>query len=443
MKRSLLICVVTYLLLTNVNAQSGWTLQTNPLGTSIGKVQFVSATQGWISVSNSAKLLATTDGGSDWSVQIMSSTDTVWSLSDPAVNLSFINASTGWVLKSFGYGFGDSRGAVIYKTTDGGLNWGRNVISQINGDFGFNIQFINQNIGWFSFANLNSGTGNLYKTTDGGTNWNPISSGSFILPYFLTSNDGYAINVGPNIPPPYVFLRTSDGGVNWTTQYVDTSNGALNALHFTDVNNGWVVGSKGKIFKTSDGGTNWHRITHPSMSTNPNSKTLHFISSNIGWIGTDDGIGSRKVIHTTDAGNSWSIQSVPITSSIFSISFADVNNGWLTSDYGVIAKYSVGVGVNDKDIIPNQFSLNQNYPNPFNPTTKISWRSPVGGWQTLKVYDVLGNEIASLVNEFRPAGSYEVEFKSQIASRELASGVYYYRLTAGKYSETKKLILVR
>ncbi|MDI6804607.1 MAG: YCF48-related protein [Bacteroidota bacterium] len=440
MKLSLLICVVTCLLFTNVNAQTGWTLQTNPLGTSnLGKVQFVSPIHGWISVSNSSKLLSTTNSGSVWSVQTMSTIDTVWSFSDPAVNLSFIDTSTGWVLKSFGTDFGDTRGAVVYKTIDGGNNWTRKVLSQSNGDFGFYIQFVDATTGWLAVANLGTVSGSLYKTTDGGTNWNPISSGSFILPYFINANDGFAINVGPDIPPPYVILQTSDGGVNWTTQYVDTTQGALNALHFTDVNNGWVVGSKGKIFKTSNGGTNWHRISHPSMNTNPNSKALHFISSTIGWIGTDDGMGSRKVIHTTDAGNSWSIQNVPVTSSIFSISFADISNGWLVSDYGVIAKYSTGVGVKNNYNNPNQFYLNQNYPNPFNPSTVIKWQSPVSGHQTLKVYDLLGNEVVALLNEYKTAGSYEVEFNAS----NLTSGVYFYRLTAGTFTETKKLVLLR
>jgi len=89
------------------------------------------------------------------------------------------------------------------------------------------------------------------------------------------------------------------------------------------------------------------------------------------------------------------------------------------------------------------YSLNQNNPNPFNPSTKISWQTPVSGWQTLKVYDVLGNEVATLVDEYRTAGSYEVAFKSTVGSRQLANGVYFYRLQAGDFVETKKMILLK
>lgn len=89
--------------------------------------------------------------------------------------------------------------------------------------------------------------------------------------------------------------------------------------------------------------------------------------------------------------------------------------------------------------MPNELELSQNYPNPFNPSTKISWQSPVSSHQILKVFDVLGREVATLVNEFKDAGYHEVEFNAA----GLLSGVYFYRLQAGDYVETKKMILIR
>ena len=98
------------------------------------------------------------------------------------------------------------------------------------------------------------------------------------------------------------------------------------------------------------------------------------------------------------------------------------------------------VSVEDvKTILPNEFRLEQNYPNPFNPSTKISWQSPVGSWQTLKVYDVLGNEVATFVDEYKTAGSYNVDFYAS----KLSSGIYFYRLQAGSFVETKKMILIK
>lgn len=87
----------------------------------------------------------------------------------------------------------------------------------------------------------------------------------------------------------------------------------------------------------------------------------------------------------------------------------------------------------------DKFILSQNYPNPFNPITKISWQVPVSGWQSLKVYDVLGNEVATIVNEFRNSGSYDIEFNAS----NLTSGVYFYRLQAGSFVKTKKLVLLK
>jgi hypothetical protein len=102
-------------------------------------------------------------------------------------------------------------------------------------------------------------------------------------------------------------------------------------------------------------------------------------------------------------------------------------------------KYNLIVPVEVDFAGPTTFSLNQNYPNPFNPTTTISWQSPVSSHQTLKVYDLLGKEVATLVNEYKPAGSYEVSFD---ASR-LSSGIYFYQLNAGSFVETKKMTILK
>ena len=97
------------------------------------------------------------------------------------------------------------------------------------------------------------------------------------------------------------------------------------------------------------------------------------------------------------------------------------------------------VNVEDEFVTPIAFTLEQNYPNPFNPSTTISWQSPVSSHQTLKIYDVLGNEVAILVNEYRPAGSYEVNFDAS----NLSSGIYFYELRSGSYLEIKKMTLLK
>ena len=89
--------------------------------------------------------------------------------------------------------------------------------------------------------------------------------------------------------------------------------------------------------------------------------------------------------------------------------------------------------------LPSSYILSQNFPNPFNPSTKLSWQSPVGSWQTLIVFDVLGSEILTLVDEYKPAGRYKVEFNAAT----LPSGVYFYQLKAGEYTAVKKMLLLK
>jgi hypothetical protein len=90
------------------------------------------------------------------------------------------------------------------------------------------------------------------------------------------------------------------------------------------------------------------------------------------------------------------------------------------------------------------FSLEQNYPNPFNPSTRIKYSLPQTSRVQIKVFDVLGNEIETLVNEEKQKGTYEIEFKSHSGKvRNLSSGVYFYQLKAGSFVETKKMILMK
>ena len=126
----------------------------------------------------------------------------------------------------------------------------------------------------------------------------------------------------------------------------------------------------------------------------------------------------------------------------FRVSVRDSQNKWsIWSDvYETIKIINNVTSINDRNEEQlKEFQLSQNYPNPFNPSTKISWRSPIGSWQTLKIYDLLGNEVAMLVDEYKPAGKYETEFDAAV----LPSGVYFYRLQAGSFVETKKMILLK
>ncbi len=123
-------------------------------------------------------------------------------------------------------------------------------------------------------------------------------------------------------------------------------------------------------------------------------------------------------------------------SSLFNFNFDIRSDDWL---YWQDSVTYIVTGVEEETTLPTEFALEQNYPNPFNPNTKISWQAPVGSHQTLKIFDILGNEIATLVNEYKPAGKHEVEFDAST----LPSGVYFYQLKAGEYVNTKKMLLIK
>jgi Secretion system C-terminal sorting domain len=91
------------------------------------------------------------------------------------------------------------------------------------------------------------------------------------------------------------------------------------------------------------------------------------------------------------------------------------------------------------EVFPTKYDLEQNYPNPFNPTTKIKYSVPQSSNVVIKVFDVLGNEIETLVNEEKPAGTYEVTWYAE----QLPSGVYFYQLKAGSFLQTKKMVLMK
>jgi len=200
-----------------------------------------------------------------------------------------------------------------------------------------------------------------------------------------------------------------------------------------------------------------YNITSFGYNTRFSYKTLTIDRNDSKFVGS--AIGLFKFDN-----NTWTLFSTdnsPIPYNIFTTGMIDSKNNKI---FGLRAPASHPTGYaglifyNEDSVVvtsvkefinkPINFELSQNYPNPFNPTTKISFTIPFVGTGLalsvqLKVYDILGNEIATLVNEEKPAGKYEVEFNSTVGGHQLSSGVYFYRLQAGDFVQTKKMILLR
>jgi hypothetical protein len=213
----------------------------------------------------------------------------------------------------------------------------------------------------------------------------------------------------------------TNGEQQWVAQYA-----GFNDLHDTQAS-AITLDSKGSVYVTGRTVTN----------TIGNIATVKYdLNGNYIWdiISSGDSMPTRASSIAVDtAGN------VYITGNV-----DDTQGQW--SDWITLKYTQSPTGVKEDNSFGDQpvsYSLNQNYPNPFNPSTKISWQSPIGSWQTLKVFDVLGNEVVKLVDEYKPAGSYEVGFNPASSIKNLASGIYFYQLKAGEFIQTKKMILIK
>jgi hypothetical protein len=167
------------------------------------------------------------------------------------------------------------------------------------------------------------------------------------------------------------------------------------------------------------------------------------------------------ILRTTDGGITWDPQSIPTQNDLYAVSCADANHGWAVGWYGTIINTSdentgwmvgwygtilhttsegfVAIGGRRKDLTPGGYALLQNYPNPFNPSTTIEFTLPKSEFAELKVFNILGEAVSTLVSKNLNQGNHTYTFDG----KNLASGVYYYQLVTGDYREVKKMIFLR
>ena len=434
--------------LTINRTASQWSTQTSPLGSiTLGKVQFVSATEGWITANN-GQLLHTLDAGANWTVVDPTPAETDWIISDPSVAMFWLNPTHGWYISTLGTEI-SSLGAVLHYTTDGGVNWTNKVIDNTAGVIGVQVQFFDANNGWLATFNANTLIGNGYVSTDGGANWtsNGSDSDGGIM-YFLDANNGWKAS-SVNDAPPHNISYTTDGGSHWTTQYTDITTGGFNAIHFVDANNGWVVGDKEKILKTTDGGATWTPITNTGLPVGGNNFTAVFFSNvNVGRIaaGGDDNRNS-SILYTADGGTTWEIQALALppsvgksnsnsasktqiaddTADIFSIYFIDELNGWYVADNGQITHTTgdpLSVQQNNLNAIEG-FSF---YPNPAQDQLMLKANQKI---DQVEVYNLLGQQLMLVKPN---VSSYQLKLNT------IKSGLYFIKVKTNGKTGTYKVL---
>jgi photosystem II stability/assembly factor-like uncharacterized protein len=410
------------------NGGNNWIAMNNSSCGYFNSLFFLNYNTGWV-VGNWT-INETINSGNNWTVLNNSYLE--------RYDITFLNQNTGYYSAFYTYSnpqvtINESQ---IFKTSDGGYNWTlRYSFNNSNGLY--SINFINDTIGWSSGY-----SGLLVKTTNSGLNWFLLSSNTtqnINCVKFVSVDIGFCSTNGGNI------LKTINGGNNWKLQNLGIFS-PLYSISMVNPLTGWICGGNGNIYKTSNSGDNW--ILQNSGITS-NLYSIFFCNLNTGWA-----CGDNSIVKTLNGGITWR-KDADCSPLIFkSIYFIDANTGWCLDSRGLILKTTTGGSswiLHNNNIIPDNFSLSQNYPNPFNPTTKIKFDIPENVKRKtfdvkLIVYDILGKEITTLVNESLQPGAYEVTFDGS----NLPSGIYFYQLRVGDpelsgqvFVESKKMLIIK
>ncbi|MBM2841336.1 MAG: hypothetical protein HW412_1864, partial [Bacteroidetes bacterium] len=406
-----------------------WQTEASTTSTGLFSVRSVNSNVVWAAGGNGTAttpvVIRTTNGGATWS-------NVTSNLTGQDLYCIFAtDADRAWV------GTGSGR---IYGTSNGGATWAQQTYPGIQSPFINAVWFFNNGTGYAMGdpTSTAAGTFVVLKSTNFGQTWaHTTTEAPSIANEAGWNNSFWCTDVdhiwfGSNQARVW---RSTNGGVSWTSGSTGVTNSY--AVSFKDNTNGLAGHSTGAMRLSADGGATW--TTASSPTTNPISGLSFLSGTNSAW--TNAGAVPYR---TTNNGTSWTAQTVyPISGTLNHSSFADTSNGWAVTSNGEVLHYrpagSTGVLPSQDGTIPTEYALGQNYPNPFNPSTKIQFAVKTREIVSLKVYDVIGREVATLVNEEKKPGSHTATFNAST----LASGVYFYRLTAGDFVETKKLMLLR
>ena len=274
----------------------------------------------------------------------------------------------------------------------------------------------------------------IYRSTNGAENWDVTNAtGEGIRAKNFTKHDGklFAARESNNFPDGY---SSTNAGESWQPL---TTISFPTITFFSEPPALWVGTIHGAWLST-DNGLSW---VSRSNGLSPDPYNSSFVRVN-GQLITSLKFGGSGMFRSSDEGLNWENwgEGLPFLSSIEKIILfkdkiiAATSNGlWQRDTSEVITAFE------EQNNLLHEFKLFQNYPNPFNPTTKIEYRISDRSFVSLKVYNILGDEVATLVNEEKQTGVYNVNFDAS----GLSSGMYLYKLQAGSFVEMKKMILLR
>ncbi len=326
------------------------------------------------------------------------------------------------------------RNGYLCKSTDLGATWTQLAHTPDNFTAFYSMHWFDENNGVLVGERASEDA--IYTTSNGGgtlveVSWNVVGAQ-------LNSVSFSAVNPmsGVAAGDDNVFMYTINGGAAWTAGVEDIVDGTddLEECHMTSPLVAWAVGDDGTICKTTDGGATWTMQTPLNVV---DQMDVYFSTPTFGWVCGNDGY----VMYTDDGGLNWTlIGEVTLGTKDVNAVYLHSYGGklWIGADYGdMLTRTDAATG--DDTPINLPFQLGQNFPNPFNPSTTIKFSLPRDGHVSLNVYDVSGHLVAKVLDRDMTEGDHEVGFRAD----GLASGVYFYRLTAGDMTTTKKMILLR
>ncbi len=381
--------------------------------------------QAYIFAGSGAGVYRSTDNGDSW-----------WAVNKGFVSNPSHNPSISAVGADGGYLFAAFSGN-IFRSTDKGMNW---VLADSGAIPGFS-QGINALAVVDSSIFAAAASVGIYRSTNEGATWDQLWSTNENLSALAVNGSDIFAGTQNNPPQDNHVFRSTNGGATWMTFDI----GAAGVSSFAVLDTEMFAAMGGTVYVSSNDGAGW-TMANAGLPANVTVTALAASGGDL-FAGTY----ASGVFVSRDHGTSWHDASAGLPTSGFqsgsylrintiAVDSADVFAG--TNGMGILRRpldeFVTNVA-NGPSPLPRSIFLSQNYPNPFNPTTQIVYRISNSGFVSLKVYDVLGREVATLVNEVEGPGSYEVRFDGS----HLPSGVYFYELRTGAFTSVRKFVLMK